>query len=174
MCGLRDRFVEQQLRDGARDAIGCRHVPGPVAHSEAETNEQRVSAGCVHVRMDGERAELAQLGRDLVRVDIGDERGLDWRSDGGRRFEAELHLPPARHHLRRHRRGRCREVLVRGRQTRHEAPELEIPEQFEHGGAVVGRPARAVQLESHRQIRHDRGELAAAQDLILVRGERLA
>ena len=114
MCGLRDRFVEQQLRDGARDAIGCRHVPGPVAPSETETNEQRVSAGCVHVRMDGERAELAQLGRDVVRVDIGDERGLDWRSDGGRRFEAELHLPSARHHLRRHGWGRCREVLVRG------------------------------------------------------------
>ena len=133
-----------------------------------------MATGGVHVRVDGECTRVAQLGRDLVRVDIGDERGLDWRRDGGRRFEAELHLPSARHERRGRGWGRCGEVLVGRRQSGHEAPELQVPEELEHGGTVVRRPASALELERHREVGDDRRELATAQHLILVRGERFA
>ena len=95
--GLRDGVVKQELHDRRGNAVGCRHVPSAFARGEAQTEEQRMPTGGVHVRVDRERARAAQLGRDLVRIDIGDERGLDWRRDGGRRFEAELHLASARH-----------------------------------------------------------------------------
>jgi hypothetical protein len=133
-----------------------------------------VAARDIHVGVHGERTGSAQLRRDAVRVDVGNERGLDGRSHCGCRFESELHLPTTRHERPAGGRCGCSEVLIGRRQPRHEAPELQLAEQLEDGGTVVCGPAGALELERHREIGDDRGELAAAQHLIFVRGERLA
>src|SRR5439155_20908614 len=79
--GLGNALVPQYRGDRAGDAVGCRHVPRPIARGEAEADEQRVTTRQVHVRVDGEGAGPAEFLSDLVRVDIGDER--DVRGPGG-------------------------------------------------------------------------------------------
>ena len=99
--------------------------------------------------MDCEGAGPAEFLNDLIRVDIGDERGVDrWRG-AGCGLETELHLPATHHDRGGRGRRRRREVLVRRRQPGHEAPELEVAEKLEHGGAVIGGSARALKLQRH-------------------------
>src|SRR4029077_9890077 len=103
-----------------------------------------------------------------------DERRVDGRRRCWRGFETELQLTAPRNKRRGRDRRRRRGVLIRRREPRHETAELEVAEQLEHGGAVVCRSARALELERHREIGDDGGELAASEDLILVRRERFA
>ena len=111
----------------------------------------------VHVRVDGEGAGPAEFLSDLIRVDIGDERDVRGPGGGARGLgggapqllETEPHLPATHHERGGRGRRRRREVLVRRRQPGHEAPEFEVAEKFEHGGAVIGGSARALKLQRH-------------------------
>ena len=171
--GLGDGFILEDLRDRPGHAIGGRQIPRALAGGERDTDEQRMAPRHVDVGMDRDRADPTHRLRDGVRVDVFDERGLDRRRGRDRRGEPELELSGATA-ARRERRGRRGEILIRGRQPRHEASELEVAEELEDTCAVVGAPARALGLERHRQVGDDRRELAAVEDLIPVGGERLA
>src|SRR5439155_26051683 len=99
------------------------------------------------------------------------EGGANRRRDGGRRFEAQLKLPTAGHGRPLARRWRG-EVLVRRRQSRHEAAELEVAEQLENRGTVIRCASGALELERHRQLGHDRRKLPTLEDLVLVCRQR--
>ena len=133
-----------------------------------------MAPGCIYVGMDREAARSAQHVRDLVRIDVRDQCRLHGRRDCRRRLEAELHLSSARDRRHGRCRRRCSQVLIRRRQPRYEAAELELAKELEYGRAVVGGAPGALELERHRELGDDRRHFAAPVDLLLVRGERLA
>jgi len=89
--------------------------------------------------------------------------------------------PPGRGHRiggeeRQRRSGRgCRGGIPVGRgEARDEAAELEVAEQLDDRGAVVGAAAGAVEVERDREIGDDPRHLAAVEHLLVVRLDRRA